>query len=394
MLHFTFFIRILIYPVLCLNVISNLNVGGAELMLKRLASDPLFRDQRLEHQIVSLLDEGVLGPILKAQGVKVHTLNARHIALMPLAFFRLWRLIRRTKPDVVQTWMVHSDLLGGLAARLAGVRSVIWGVRTTDYSVESRSTRWVRWLCARLSGVVPARIVCAAQASLLNSQAAGYDASNLMVIPNGFDVDTLSASLGSGCAIRERLGLLPEQVVLGCLGRYNPAKDHANFVHAAALLAPHHPQCRFLMVGRGLDSHNTELMDLIDSTGFAERFILLGERNDPAACLDAMDVFVLSSCTEGFPNVLGEAMAMGLPCVSTDVGDAAVLMGSHQWTVPARDASALSLKLQQLLNLPKPERERLGDAARERVLSSYSMTATAQQFLNLYKSLLVSPSFK
>jgi glycosyltransferase involved in cell wall biosynthesis len=376
------------------HIISNLNVGGAELMLKRLASDPLFRTQGLEHHVVSLRDEGVLGPILKAQDVKVHALHASHVALMPLAFFRLWRLIRRTKPDVVQTWMVHSDLLGGLAARLAGVSSVVWGVRTTDYSVESRSTRWVRWVCARLSGVVPARIVCAAQASLLNSQAAGYDASKLMVIPNGFDVDALSASLGLGHDIRERLGLLPEQVVLGCLGRYNPAKDHANFIRAAALVAPHYPKCRFLMVGRELDSNNTELMDLIHSTGFTERFILLGERNDPAACLDAMDVFVLSSCTEGFPNVLGEAMAMGLPCVSTDVGDAAVLMGSHEWTVPARDASALSLKLKQLLNLPKPERERLGAAARERVLSSYSMTATAEQFLNLYQSLLVGPSLK
>jgi glycosyltransferase involved in cell wall biosynthesis len=379
---------------LCLHVISNLDVGGAELMLKRLASDPLFRAQGLEHHIVSLRDDGVLGPALKAQGVTVYALNACHVALMPLIFFRLWSLIRRTKPDVVQTWMVHSDLLGGLAARLAGVRSVIWGVRTTDYSVESRSTRWVRWVCARLSCLVPTRIVCAAQASLLNSQAAGYDASKLMVIPNGFDVDALLASLGSGCAIRERLGLLPEQVVLGCLGRYHPAKDHANFIRAAALVAPHYPKCRFLMVGRGVDSHNTELMDLIHSTGFTERFILLGESKDPAACLDAMDVFVLSSCTEGFPNVLGEAMAMGLPCVSTDVGDAAVLMGSHEWTVPARDASALSIKLQQLLNLPKPERERLGAAARKRVLLSYSMTATSQQFLNLYQSLLVGSYLK
>lgn len=379
---------------LIMHIISNLNIGGAELMLGRVATDPYFKVKCVNHHVVSLRDLGDLGVSLKANGVNVHTLNAENPLQLLFAFFRLWRLIRSTKPDVVQTWMVHSDLLGGLAARLAGVRSVIWGVRTTDYSVESRSTRWVRWVCARLSGVVPARIVCAAQASLLNSQAAGYDASKLMVIPNGFDVDTLSASLGSGCAIRERLGLLPEQVVLGCLGRYNPAKDHANFIRAAALLAPHHPQCRFLMVGRGLDSHNTELMDLIHSTGFAERFILLGERNDPAACLDAMDVFVLSSCTEGFPNVLGEAMAMGLPCVSTDVGDAAVLMGSHQWTVPARDASALSLKLQHLLNLPKSERERLGAAARERVLSSYSMTATAQQFLNLYQSLLVGPSLK
>lgn len=373
---------------LCLHVISNLNVGGAELMLKRLVSDPLFRGQGLEHHIVSLRDEGVLGPVLKAQGVTVHALNAGHVALMPLAFFRLWRLIGRTKPDVVQTWMVHSDLLGGLAARLAGVRSVVWGVRTTDYSVEFRSTRWVRWVCARLSGVVPARIVCAAQASLINSQAAGYNADKLMVIPNGFDVAQLSQSLGAGQAIRHSLGLEPGTWVVGCLGRYNPAKDHANFVAAAGVLAPRFPQARFLMVGRGLDAGNPELMQRIEATGFPERFVLLGERADPAACLDAMDVFVLSSCTEGFPNVLGEAMAMGLPCVSTDVGDAALLMGSRQWLVPARDSKALANQLTELLTLPAEDRQRLGAQARQRVVEAFSMTATAEQFMNLYTRLV------
>lgn len=371
-----------------LHIISNLNIGGAELMLKRLVSEPLFRAQGLEHHIVSLLDEGVLGPVLKAQGVTVHALNAGHVALMPLVFFRLWRLIRRTKPDVVQTWMVHSDLLGGLAARLARVHSVVWGVRTTDYSVESRSTRWVRWVCARLSGVVPARIVCAAQASLINSQAAGYAADKLMVIPNGFDVAQLTESLGAGKAIRQSLGLEPGTCVVGCLGRYNPAKDHANFVAAAGVLAPRFPQARFLMVGRGLDAGNPELMPRIEATGFPDRFVLLGERADPAACMDAMDVFVLSSCTEGFPNVLGEAMAMGLPCVSTDVGDAALLMGSRQWLVPARDSRALANQLAELLTLPEQARQRLGAQARQRVVESFSMTATAQQFMNLYTSLV------
>jgi glycosyltransferase involved in cell wall biosynthesis len=376
------------YSVLVLHVISNLNIGGAELLLKRLASDPLFCAQGIEHQVVSLRDEGVLGPALKAQGVTVRALNAGHVALMPLAFFRLYRQIRRTKPDVVQTWMVHSDLLGGLAARLAGLRSVVWGVRTTDYSVESRSTRWVRWICARLSEVVPVRIVCAAQASLLNSQAAGYAADKLMVIPNGFDVAQLSESIGSGQAIRQSLALEPGICVVGCLGRYNPAKDHANFASAAGLLAQRFPKVRFLMVGRGLDAGNPELMQCIDATGYRERFVLLGERADPAACLDAMNVFVLSSCTEGFPNALGEAMVMGLPCVSTDVGDAAFLMGSRHWLVPARDSKALANQLTELLTLPEEERKRLGAQARQRVVELFSMTATSQQFMNLYISLV------
>ncbi len=142
------------------------------------------------------------------------------------------------------------------------------------------------------------------------------------------------------------------------------------------------------MVGRGLDASNSDLMQLIEATGVPERFVLLGERADPAVCLDAMDVFVLSSCTEGFPNVLGEAMAMGLPCVSTDVGDAALLIGSRQWLVPARDSKALADKLTQLLTLSPEDRQRLGAQARQRVVEAFSMTATAQQFMNLYTSLV------
>ena len=377
---------------LCLHVISSLSIGGAELMLKRLVSDPLFQVQGVEHQVISLLDEGSLGPGLQAQGIAVYALNAGQAWLMPLALFRLWSLIRRTKPDVVQTWMVHSDLLGGLAARLAGVRAVVWGVRTTDYSIESRRTRWVRWLCARLSPVVPSRIVCAAHASLVNSRAAGYAAAKLMVIPNGFDITQLLQSFGAGWGIRQAIQLKPNTVLVGCLGRYNSAKDHANFVLAAGLLAGHIPHIRFLMVGRGLDAGNTALMQRIEATGCAERFVLLGERADPAACLDAMDVFVLSSCTESFPNVLGEAMAMGLPCVSTDVGDAALLMGSREWLVPARDSKALADKLTQLLALPFEDRQRMGAQARQRVLEKFSMTATAQQFFNLYSSLVTAKS--
>jgi glycosyltransferase involved in cell wall biosynthesis len=209
-----------------------------------------------------------------------------------------------------------------------------------------------------------------------------------MVIPNGFDLAQLSESLGAGQVIRQNLGLKPGTCLVGCLGRYNAAKDHANFVAVAGLLANRFPQTHFLMVGRGLDEDNHELMRLIEITGFRGRFALLGERDDAAACLDAMDVFVLSSCTEGFPNVLGEAMAMGLPCVSTDVGDAALLMGSCEWLVPARDSKALADKLIQLLTLPPEEHQRLGAQARQRVMEVFSMTASAQQFMNLYTSLV------
>lgn len=370
------------------HVIVGLNRGGAEMVLRRLVEANTHAATGLRHVVVSLTDVGFHGAALRAQGEEVHALGLRGPVHLLLGVFRLAALLLRLKPGIVQTWMVHSDLLGGLAARLLGVPHVIWGVRTTDYSVESRSTRAVRWLCARLSSTVPSKIVCAAQASLLASAQAGYDTRKLMVIPNGFDVAALLSHVGAGVAIRQQCGLQPGHVVVGCLGRYNPAKDHANFVSAAALLAARHPACRFLMVGRDLTPANATLMAQIQSTGFADRFVLLGERSDPAACLDAMDVFVLSSRTEGFPNVLGEAMAMGVPCVSTDVGDAAFLLGDAGPVVPARNSAALAQAVSHLLDTPEPERKALGGKGRLRVESEFSMAAAAQKFNNLYQELL------
>lgn len=370
------------------HVIIGLENGGAEMMLRRLVEAHMQDATGLRHVVVSLTNVGFHGAALRAQGAEVHALGLRGPVGLLLGVFRLVALLRHLKPDIVQTWMVHSDLLGGLAARLVGVPHVIWGVRTTDYSVESRSTRAVRWLCARLSSTVPSKIVCAAQASLLASAKAGYDTRKLIVIPNGFDVATLRTHVGAGVDIRQQCGLQPGHLVVGCLGRYNPAKDHANFVSAAALLAARHPACCFLMVGRNLTPANATLMAQILATGFADRFVLLGERSDPAACLDAMDVFVLSSCTEGFPNVLGEAMAMGVPCVSTDVGDAAFLLGEAGPVVPPRDAVALAQAVSHVLDMPEPARKALGAKGRLRVESEFSMAAATQKFNNLYQALL------
>jgi glycosyltransferase involved in cell wall biosynthesis len=371
-----------------MHVIVGLNRGGAEMALRRLVEASTNVSTGFKHVVISLTDLGFHGRALRAQGVEVHALGFRGPASLLLGVFRLAALLRRIKPHFVQTWMVHSDLLGGLAARLVGVPHIIWGVRTTDYSVESRSTRAVRWLCAKLSSTVPSKIVCAAQASLLASARVGYDTRKLMVIPNGFEVAALRAHVGTGAAIRQQCGLQVADVVVGCMGRYNPAKDHANFISAAALLAARYPACRFLMVGRDVTPANAMLMTQIQATGLSDRFVLLGERSDPAACLDAMDVFVLSSRTEGFPNVLGEAMAMGVPCVSTDVGDAALLLGDAGPVVPARDALALAKATAQLLDMPEPERKTLGTKGRLRAENEFSMAAAAHKFNNLYQELL------
>lgn len=371
-----------------LHIITGLDSDGAERMLQRLIEshndNPRFR-----HTVCSLTTQGQLGAQMRARGVEVHVLDMRSPAGIPRAVWQLVHLIRRVHPDIVQTWMYHADFLGGLAARLAAHRRIIWGVRTTDVnSAGSRVTATLRKLCAWLSWFVPQSIVCAAEASRRAHISVGYDASRMLVVPNGFDIARLVASPEQRRSLREQCGFDQDAVVIGCLGRFHPVKDHRSFVRAAGIVAQDAPNAVFLMVGRGLDHANPDLAGWIAETGHAGRFVLLGERTDVPACLAAMDVFCLSSRTEGFPNVVGEAMAMGLPCVVTDVGDAAMLVADTGLVVPKEDAAALAQGMKELIGMSAEARQQLGMKARTRIHSTFTMTHVREQFEALYQRVM------
>ena len=373
---------------LIVHVITGLDVGGAELMLKRLVESH-SENANYRHVIISLTGVGKVGQQLQASGIEVRALGMRSAIDIPRVFFRLVRLIRTSRSDVVQTWMYHADLLGGLAARVAANRNVIWGIRTTNIRAGgSSATVIVRWLCARLSSWVPQVIVCAADASRQSHIAVGYDATKLEVVPNGYDFSWLNASFEERQLLRDQCGINQNELVVGSLGRFHADKDQENFVRSAALLAPKYPELRFLMVGRGLDWDNAQLADWIVLTGFKSRFVLLGERKDVPQCLAAMDIFCLHSRTEGFPNVLAEAMAMGLPCMTTDVGDAAILLADTGVVVPQGDSAALARGVEWLLALDQDARYALGMRAKALVEAKFSMARARERFEEIYRKVL------
>jgi len=367
-----------------LHIIIGLNVGGAELMLKRLIEahqdNPNYR-----HSVISLTRVGKVGVQLQEMGVEVQALGMCSTLDIPRVLWQLVRMIRAGRPDIVQTWMYHADLLGGLAARLAGNRNVIWGIRTTEVKAGvSRATAVVRQACAWLSWWVPLSIMCAAEASRRAHVAVGYCAARIVVVPNGFDLPRLVATADQRTALRAQCGFGVNDVVVGSLGRFNPDKDQENFVCAAGLLAQQDAQLRFLMVGCDLDVGNAELAGWLAQTDHANRFVLLGERADVPVCLAAMDIFCLSSRTEGFPNVVGEAMAMGLPCVVTDVGDAAMLVADAGVVVPKEDSVALAQGLLRVLNMTPDVRKQLGQKAKARVCAEFTMERARERFEALY----------
>jgi len=373
---------------LIVHIIIDLDVGGAELMLKRLI-DSHHGNTSYQHLVISLTDIGEVGKQLQAVGIEVKALGMRNLLNLPRILWQLVRLIRTIRPGIIQTWMYHADLLGGLAARLAGNRNVIWGIRTTDIRAGgSRVTLVVRRVCAWLSHWVPDTIVCAAEASRKVHVALGYDAARMKVIANGFDLTRLVSTAEQRKNLRAEFDFQDKELVIGSLGRFNPVKDQENFVRAVGILAQQYSNLRFLMVGRDLEFSNVELTSWIQQTGYADRFVLLGERSDVPACLSAMDIFCLHSRTEGFPNGLGEAMAMGLPGVSTDVGDAALLLGDGGVIVSKEDPAALAQGLEKLLLLKSEERVSLGQKAKQRIHDKFTLAHTRDKFETIYNSIL------
>ena len=357
-------------------------------MLKRLIESHL-ENMEYEHSVISLTETGSVGAELKSQGIDVKSLGMRSPWSLLTVLWKLIKNIRGSKPDIVQTWMYHADLLGGIAARFAGIRNIIWGIRTTKISSgNSVSTLFVRRLCAILSHWVPLVIVCAAEASRKVHVTLGYDSNRMAVVPNGFDLTWLQATTKERQQLREQCGFTTDALVVGSLGRFNSDKDQQNFVQAAALLASNYLNVNFLMVGRDLNGENSQLAHWIEETGYSDRFVLLGERSDVPVCLSAMDIFCLHSQTEGFPNVLGEAMSMALPCVTTDVGDASLLLGNTGVIVPKKDSAVLALGIAKLIKLIPEERALIGRQAQQRIIDYFTISRTKEQFEMVYSQVI------
>jgi glycosyltransferase involved in cell wall biosynthesis len=371
-------------------VITNLATGGAETMLLKLVQK--IDRERFSLKVISLMGLGEVGPKIINLGIPVYAVGMRRGGLpSPKALWRLWQLLRQSKPDVVHTWMYHSDLLGGVAARLIGCRRLIWGIRHSNLSKteNKRSTLWVVKLCAALSRVVPMRVLSCSHRALGEHLAVGYAAAKLHVIPNGFDLGFFAPDARARTSLRTELGLPADAPLVGLVARYDSQKNHVGFVVAAALLNERSPDVHFVLAGQNIDAGNAELVAAIDQKGLRSRMHLLGLRGDVPRLMAALDVLALSSHGESFPNVLGEAMACGVPCVVTDVGDSAEIVGTTGRVVPAGDMVGLANGLFELLELSTDQRTLLGEQARARVAAEYEIGHVAAQYMAFYERVMV-----
>jgi glycosyltransferase involved in cell wall biosynthesis len=368
------------------HVITGLSRGGAESALYRLlAAQP---DGSATH-VVSLTDDGVFGAKLRAAGIGVTCLGMGGVAGSCLGMLALLRLLKRLRPQVVQTWMYHADLVGGIVSRLAGV-PVCWGIRNGNLAMErtKRSTRVIAKVCAWLSAVIPARIVsCSTNAGAAHREF-GY-ADRFVVIPNGLDLEVWRPAPNRRVPVRDTLGVPQDSFLVGHIGRADPQKDHANLLAAFERFAAHQPRAHLLLVGAGLSAGDEYLRTLLRGRDLGSCLTALGPRDDVPELLQALDLFVLSSAGEAFPNVVIEAMACGIPCVVTDVGDSAAIVGDAGWTVPPHDAAAMANALQEAVLESPVEHLARRDRARRRIQRDYDVNRMAIAYQKLWNEIAV-----
>lgn len=375
-------------PLKVTHIITGLATGGAEMMLYKLLSalDPA----EFSLQVISLRSEGAMAERIRALGVPVEALDMPPGMPQLSGIRRLTQLLRQQQPDVVQTWMYHADLLGGLVARFAGRPPLVWNIRnsTLDPETSKRSTRWTVKACAAFSGRWPLRIVSCSETARDLHCSLGYDAAKMIVIPNGFDLSRFKPDTAARQSLREELGLPLETLLIGAVGRFDPQKDYPMLIAAAGWLHAAHPDIHFLLCGKGLSAKNAELTGWIEARGMQKHFHLLGQRSDMPRITAGLDLATSSSAYgEAFSNVIGEAMACEVPFVATDVGDAALILGETGKVVPPREAAALAAAWNALLSLPAGEFAVLGTAARQRVEQNFSLPLVAGQYAALYREL-------
>lgn len=338
-----------------------------------------------EHIVVSLTDSGYIGSKIKGAG---HVVLCLHLSSFNFvnAFWTLYKLIRKNQPDAIQTWMYHSDLIGGVLGRLAGVRKIIWNIRNTEIP-QSRFSRTyvVLKICSLASRSLPHEIICNSNAGLESHSALGYERKRMLVIPNGYDASVWNPALYDRASLRRKYGLPQDAFIIGMIGRHDRLKGYDDFIKAAALLAEKRlDYTLFFGVGRGVNHDNPEFNKLISKYGKNAEFKLIDEQSDIAEIMATLDVFCLSSKAEGFPNVVAEAMLMKIPCVVTDVGDASVIVGNTGIIVPPCNQQALADAFLEMIEMSSQERLSRGVSARQRIIEHYDIQDVAQRYTAIY----------
>lgn len=369
------------------HVITGLDTGGAEMLLYNLlrTSDASV----FQHEVISLTDIGLIGQKIQSNGFNVQALGMKRTLGNIGKASKLAKHLSVRSPDLVHTWLYHSNVIGGIVAKIACNSRVIWSLHSGELVRGVKQfTRWTIKFGAKLSYFVPKTIIGTSEDTRLVHVRAGYDPQKIVVINNGIDTSVFKPDFTARFSVRRELGVPEDTFLIGLIARFDPQKDHHNFVLAASKLHRKFPTVHFLLIGAGITTENTTLMKWIQTESMQQVFHLLGRREDTSRIHASLDVEVLTSYGETSPLAIIEAMACGVPCVVTNVGDLPRIIGDTGICVPPRDHIEIASALEKMVLLPSSARQSLGIKARQRIQEHYELSNMTHKYETLWVSLV------
>jgi len=369
-----------------LHLITSFGLGGAEGNLARVVSH--MDSTRFSNNVVVMRRLPPYHTEFEAKVVPFECLEMRSGVLDSGAIVRLTAIIRAVRPQVLQTWMYHADLMGLLIGRLTKTPAIAWNLRRSFIGMSEH--RWLSRMVLRAAvklSPLPDAVVTNSLAGQHSHEALGYRPRRWVWIPNSLDADRFRPDASARAALRSELGLAAGTRLIGLVARFIPIKGHSIFASAIGILTKQNPDLHFVLVGKGIERSNEPLVRILQSSGGFERIHLLGERRDVQRVIAGFDVACSCSYTEGFPNTVGEALACGVPCVVTDVGDSALLVQAEGKVVAPGDPQAFAEACQSLLALSAEQRYGMGLRARKRIQTRYSIQSVVARYEELYEQL-------
>ncbi len=368
-----------------LHIITSLDTGGAENILYRLVSGMDCRN--FTNAVVCLGNQGKIGEKILKSGIQTNVLGIHPARPNPLALKKLYHLLDEFKPDIIQGWMYHGNLVAQLAARRART-PFVWNIRQSLPSLSEE--KFVTSIMIRLGAFfsyAPSRIIYNAFTSALHHEAIGYRREKRLLIPNGFDTEAFSPSFQARESVRKELDIPIESFLIGLIARYHPVKDHKTFFKAWKIFNQKFPEVHFVLAGKGISIENQELDAFLRQNSKKNFIHLLGEREDIPRITASLDIATCCSKAEALSNSIGEAMSCAVPCVATNVGDLSDLVSQTGLIIDKQDHEALAKAWEHIYSMPLEQRQQLGKNARERILSHYSLSQSIHQYSSLYTKL-------
>jgi glycosyltransferase involved in cell wall biosynthesis len=367
-------------------LLNSLQHGGAERQLVNLLYG--LDRRRFRSTVVTYYRGGTWEErVRQMPGVELHCLGLKNRFDLAGMIFSLLRIIRKTKPDILYGILGDACTLALIHGRVFGRRKVIWGLRSTnvDSSQYSLSSGWVYRINAYLSKWVD-RIIANSLTGSKYHVDRGYARDRIVVICNGIDTEHFSPQPEKGADLRRTWGFGHDTPLIGRVGRLDPMKDYPTFLKAATILTGRRPDARFVIAGGGSGQMLNDLKALSASLGLGERVLWLGPREDLPAIYSTCTFTSSSSFGEGFPNVVAESLACEVPCIATDVGDSARVVGPGGIIVPAENPAALAEAWEEILSLPQEKRRQMGQEGRKHIVRNFSeqqmVNATEKVFLD------------